>query len=179
MGLKFSDALRLSWSNIAEHKKRSVIIVLTISLLFGVIMGFNFITSGMEKTVISASAGQTGEEVYLEAWYRQNEGNSWYETIEGAKDVGRIDLVPVLGIEEDQKVRERVAEYGGEVLGYYWYYQLDYPYRVIDKTVVKRFIDADLWKSLPEEKCQRLCQRDGNHQSIRSTGRPIRGCMIG
>lgn len=152
MGLKFSDALRLSWSNIAEHKKRSVIIVLTISLLFGVIMGFNFITSGMEKTVISASAGQTGEEVYLEAWYRQNEGNSWHETIEGAKDVGRIDLVPVLGIEEDQKVRERVAEYGGEVLGYYWYYQLDYPYRVIDKTVVERFIDADLWKSLPEEK---------------------------
>ena len=42
MGLKFSDALRLSWSNIAQHKKRSAIIILTISLLFGVVMGFNF-----------------------------------------------------------------------------------------------------------------------------------------
>ena len=39
MGLKFSDALRLSWSNIAEHKKRSVAIIVTISILFGAIMG--------------------------------------------------------------------------------------------------------------------------------------------
>ena len=60
MGLKFSDALRLSWSNIAQHKKRSVVIILTISILFGVIMGFNFLTFGMEKTMLSASAGQTG-----------------------------------------------------------------------------------------------------------------------
>ena len=42
MGLKFSDALRLSWSNIAQHKKRSAVIVLTISLLFGVIMGWKW-----------------------------------------------------------------------------------------------------------------------------------------
>lgn len=48
MGLKFSDALRLSWGNVAQYKKRSAIIILTISLLFGVIMGFNFITSGIE-----------------------------------------------------------------------------------------------------------------------------------
>lgn len=69
MGLKFSDALRLSWGNIAQHKKRSAIIVLTIALLFGVIMGFNFITSGIEETTLVASAGQTGGDVYIEAYY--------------------------------------------------------------------------------------------------------------
>lgn len=48
MSLKFSDALRLSWSNIAQHKKRSAILVVTIALLFGLVMGFNFLTSGIE-----------------------------------------------------------------------------------------------------------------------------------
>ena len=41
MSLKFSDALRLSWSNIAQHKKRSAILVVTIALLvgLGVVLG--------------------------------------------------------------------------------------------------------------------------------------------
>lgn len=69
MRLKLSDAFRLSWSNITEHKKHSAIIILTISLLFGVIMEFNFIASGIEKTTITASAGQTGEDAYIEARY--------------------------------------------------------------------------------------------------------------
>lgn len=153
MGLRFSDALRLSWSNIVEHKKRSAIIVLTISLLFGVIMGFNFITSGMEQTVISAAAGQTGGEVYITAWYsRRNEGNSWNELIHDEQEAERVDLTPALGELKDQKVRERVAEYNGEIVGYYWYYQLDYPYQVIDKSAVEQFIDTDLWDSLPNDK---------------------------
>lgn len=153
MGLKFSDALRLSWSNVAQHKKRSAVIVLTISLLFGVIMGFNFITSGIEKTVIAAAAGQTGGEVYVEAWYKQvNGGGSWHETIENPEGMSLVDLTPVLNEEEERKVRERAAEYDGEIAGYYWYYQLDYPYRVITKTAVEQFIDADLWRSLPADK---------------------------
>ncbi len=153
MGLKFSDALCLSWGNVAQHKKRSAIIVLTISLLFGVIMGFNFITSGMERTVISAAAGQTGGEVYIEAWYKkQNYGSSWNEMIYDEKEVERADLTPVLDELEDQKVRERAAEYNGEVVGYYWYYQLDHPYRVITKSAVEQFINMDLWESLPNNK---------------------------
>lgn len=80
MGLKFSDALRLSWSNIAQHKKRSVVIILTISILFGVIMGFNFLTFGMEKTMLSASAGQTGGDIYIEARYGRSMG-TWYDYV--------------------------------------------------------------------------------------------------
>lgn len=151
MGLKFSDALRLSWSNIAQHKKRSMIIVLTISLLFGVIMGFNFIASGIEETTIAASAGQTGGEVYIEARYSNWGGNADFNSIRSPEEISQISLEPVLSEEDDKKIRERVAEYGGEVAGYYWYYQLDYPYRVIDKVVVEQFIDADLWESLPDE----------------------------
>ena len=151
MGLKFSDALRLSWSNIAQHKKRSVVIILTISILFGVIMGFNFLTFGMEKTMLSASAGQTGGDIYIEARYGRSMG-TWYDYVKDSEEIAQVDLTPVINEEADQKIRERVAEYGGEVIGYYWYYQLDYPYRVIDKSVVEKFIDTDLWESLPEGK---------------------------
>lgn len=152
MGLKFSDALRLSWSNIAEHKKRSVVIVLTISLLFGVIMGFNFIASGIEKTTITASAGQTGGDVYIEARYGNWAGNADFDSISTPEEIAQISLEPVLDEEDDKKIRERAKEYGGEVMGYYWYYQLDYPYWVIDKAAVEQFIDADLWGSLLNDK---------------------------
>lgn len=151
MGLKFSDALRLSWGNIAQHKKRSAVIVLTISILFGVIMGFNFLTFGMEETLLSASAGQTGGDVYIEARYGRSVG-TWSDYAKDPAEVAQVDLTPVLNEKDDQKIRERVAEYGGEVIGYYWYYQMDFPYRVIDKSAVEQFIDADLMESLPEGK---------------------------
>ena len=152
MGLKLSDALRLSWSNIAEHKKRSVIIILTISILFGVIMGFNFIASGIEQTTISASAGQTGGDVYIEARYGSWAGNADFDFISTPDEIAQISLEPVLDEEDDKKIRERAEEYGGEVVGYYWYYQLDYPYRVIDKSVVEAFINDSLWSKIPEDK---------------------------
>lgn len=150
MGLKFFDAIRLSWGNVAQHKKRSTIIILTISLLFGVIMGFNFIASGIEETTISASVGQTGEEVYIEARYGTFSGNADFSSIYTPEEMSQISLEPVLNEEADEKIRERVAQYDGEIVGYYWYYQLDYPYRVIDKSAVDQFIDADLWESMPE-----------------------------
>ena len=116
MGLKLSDALRLSWSNIAEHKKRSVIIILTISILFGVIMGFNFIASGIEQTTISASAGQTGGDVYIEARYGSWAGNADFDFISAPEEIVQISLAPVLDEEGDHKIRERAEEYCGEVV---------------------------------------------------------------
>ena len=65
MGLRFSDALRLSWSNIAQHKKRSAIIVLTISVLFGVVMGFNFMLQGLRGTILDAALQANDGKVYL------------------------------------------------------------------------------------------------------------------
>ena len=75
MGLKFSDALRLSWSNIAQHKKRSAIIILTISLLFGVVMGFNFMLQGLQGTILDAAL-QTNDGNLFRNWipeYQLNE----------------------------------------------------------------------------------------------------------
>ena len=154
MSLKFSDALRLSWSNIAQHKKRSAILVVTIALLFGLVMGFNFLTSGIEETTIAAAAGQTGGEVYMEASYGKMRGGGYDDEtyIHSAEELAEVSLAPVLDEEADQKVRERAAEYGGEVVGYYWIFQLDFPYRVIEKSAVEQFIDEGLWETRPEGK---------------------------
>ncbi len=152
MTIKLSDAFKLSWNNIGEHKKRSLIIILTISLLFGVIMGFNFITSGIEETTIKASAGQTGGDVYIKARYGSWARNDDFDFISTPDEIAQISLEPVLDEEDDKKIRERAEEYGGEVVGYYWYYQLDYPYQVIDKSVVDVFIDNSLWNKVPEDK---------------------------
>ena len=74
MALKFSDALRLSWSNIVQHKKRSAIIVLTISLLFGVIMAFSFILQGLRSTILDAAVQANDGRVYLEVSYQELAG---------------------------------------------------------------------------------------------------------
>ena len=66
MGLKFSDALRLSWSNIVQHKKRSVAIILTISMLFGIIMAFNFMLQGLRGTILNAALQTNDGKVYLQ-----------------------------------------------------------------------------------------------------------------
>lgn len=154
MSLKFSDALRLSWSNISQHKKRSAILIVTIALLFGVVMGFNFLTSGIEETTISASAGQTGGEVYLEAGYGDVSRSGYVEEtyIHTPEELAGVSLEPVLDEEADQKVRERAKEYDGEVVGYYWTYQRDFPYKVIERSVVEQFIDEELRQMRPEGK---------------------------
>lgn len=115
-------------------------------------MGFNFIASGIEQTTISASAGQIGGDVYIEARYGSWAGNADFDFISTPDEIAQISLEPVLDEEDDKKIRERAEEYGGEVVGYYWYYQLDYPYQVIDKSVVDVFIDNSLWNKVPEDK---------------------------
>lgn len=155
MHLRFSDALRLSWSNISQYKKRSVIIILTTSILFGVVMGFNFVIAGFEKTVIAASAGQTNGDVYVGVTYGWS-GNTYADSIYTPEEVSWISLAPTLDEGADQKIREETEQYGGEVVGYYWYYQLDRPYWTIMKPAAEGLIDEKLWASLPENKMPTL-----------------------
>ena len=72
MSLTFSDTIKLSWSNIAQHKKRSILIVATIALLFGVIMAFNFILQGLRDTILDAALQTTSGQIYLETGYAEN-----------------------------------------------------------------------------------------------------------
>ena len=100
MGLKFSDALRLSWSNIGEHKVRSAIVILTISIIFGLLMGINFVLRGLETTLIDASVIPTGGKVYLETKFSNNH-------------YGKAE----------ERLAERLQKYHGQAVGTYTTYQ--------------------------------------------------------
>ena len=90
----------------------------------------------------------------MEASYGKMRGGGYDDEtyIHSAEELAEVSLAPVLDEEADEKVRERAAEYGGEVVGYYWIFQLDFPYRVIEKSAVEQFIDEGLWETRPEGK---------------------------
>ncbi len=106
MALKFSDALRLSWSNIVQHKKRSAIIVLTISLLFGVIMAFSFILQGLRSTILDAAVQANDGRVYLEVSYQELAGFG----------PGRVEEVSSKE-KLDDFIKEEIARYHGKIIG--------------------------------------------------------------
>ena len=153
MSLKISDAFRLSYSNISQHKKRSAIIIFTISLLFGIVMGLGFIVSGIEKTIISASARQTKENIYVQVEYNGRDKNSSKlntpDSIFSKEEISRVDLKPRLDEAADAKIRERVSRYGGEVVGYYWCYMLGYSYCAGDKVVAEGVSDKNFRHYMP------------------------------
>lgn len=144
--MRFSDALRLSWTNIAEHKGRSAIIVLTISVLFGVLMGVNFILRGLEVSLLETSTVKTNGKVYVE--------NSPGYTMNNFAEV----------------VRGRVERYNGKVIGKLRIYEFlsaasmvvtDFQrIQVIDLSAVKNFIMEDL-SQVPEDKIPVLAPAGG------------------
>ena len=141
MGLKFSDALRLSWSNIAEHKKRSVAIVLTISILFGVIMGFNFMLEGLRETILSAALQANDGKVYLEVGYQELAGF-------GPGRVEKVDSEAKL----DEFIEEGVARYHGKIIGEKLNYQFNNIFETITPAVAESILGEIDLSSVPEDK---------------------------
>ena len=112
MGLRLSDALRLSWSNVVRHKKRSVAIILTTSMLFGIIMAFNFMLQGLRGTILNAALQTNDGKVYLQTGYQN------------ISEINEGDFRPVRDLETAQEmVREEVARYDGRILGTMTLYQ--------------------------------------------------------
>ncbi len=103
MSLRFSDALRLSWSNVTGHKGRSASVVISISLLFGLIMGFCMVLAGVEDSVLKATTAASGDEIYVRTGILPTvDDPSWWEAL--PKDAEKI-------------VEQRVRNYGGEIVG--------------------------------------------------------------
>lgn len=141
MGLKFSDALRLSWSNIAEHKKRSVAIVLTISILFGVIMGFSFMLEGLRETILGAALQANDGKVYLDVGYQELAGF-------GPGRVEKVDSEAKL----DEFIKEGVTRYHGKIIGEKLNYQFNNIFETITPAVAESISDEIDLSSIPEDK---------------------------
>lgn len=156
MGLKFSDALRLSWSNIAQHKKRSVLIVITISVLFTLIVGLNLVFQGVENTVLDAATIASGGKIYVETGF--------VPAYQGVSNPAAY-----LPSNADEIVRKRIERYHGQYVGKVVEYDFENitvaeseeygqithyvpdNYRVINYTAIKEFCTSELTE-VPEEK---------------------------
>ena len=141
MGIKFPDVLRLSWSNIAEHKARSAIVILTISIIFGLLMGINFVLRGLETSLINASVINTNQKVYLQTKFISNHYSK-----------------------AEDRLAERLTKHHGKDIGTYSYYQGSATKflntQVISASAVQDFIAVNL-DQVPTDKIPALIPKDG------------------
>lgn len=73
--LHFLDMLHLSWINISQHKVRSAIIITTVSILFGLLIGVSFVLNGLETTLLDVSSAKTDGKFYVITYHRQVNNN--------------------------------------------------------------------------------------------------------
>lgn len=139
MSLKVTDALRLSWGNVIGHKGRSAAVVLTVAVLFGLIMGVNFILDGLEKTLVEVSIEKTEGKMYVETSFRKSR--------HGANEV---------------RLAERLEKYRGKRVGRVQILGFDgSTIKVVDMGVAKEFVDSGLLAEVPEGKIPVLMPEGG------------------
>lgn len=134
MSLRLGDALRLSCGNIIRHKKRSLIVILTISILFGCIMAFNGMMQGVQNTVLAAALQSSNDKVYLEIGYRKTGGD-------GANDIAEAEDFNQL----NEDLLETIRAYGGKNVGKKTIYQVgNFTKEVITAEAVADYLDKAL-----------------------------------
>lgn len=131
MKLKLTDAVRLASSNIWNYKLRSVAIILTISIIFGLVMGVNFLFAGMRESMLQASLintdGYSYAAVYVDDHVVNNSGR-------------RKELLA-----------SRIEQYHGEVVGEIYDYSIDRHYLyVTDEQLVPDTVEMAPLETVPE-----------------------------
>lgn len=109
--MRLSDSIRLSLTSIVEHKVRSLNIVFTIALLFGVVFGVQISLQGAEDTALTSSVLATNGNIYVETALLPD-----YLSNEGA------DRIPENALEI---VTERILANNGQIIGESIHYYLD------------------------------------------------------
>lgn len=159
MSIKLSDALSLSWKNIFHHKKRSITVIITISILFSTILAYSILVTSIEKLAISASISQTKSKIYLTV--QDTEKNSVTDEITITnRNLSKLNLSPTINQDSIESIKKEVLEYNGKIVGFYKSYQLDFPYQIIDKQVAESIIDKNLWSDMPQDKIPVITMAD-------------------
>ncbi len=66
--MKLRDVGRLATANLRQSRRRSVTVILTMAVIFGLVMGVGFFVRGMRNFMIKAAVEQT-EKIYISAGY--------------------------------------------------------------------------------------------------------------
>jgi hypothetical protein len=100
--MRFGDTYRLATTNLRKNKRRSITVIMTMAVIFGLIIGVSFFTRGTWNLLLKSSFGQSGQ-TYLSLGYTVRGGK-------GEENVNSlIDTIPSLDA--------FVKQYGGRVVG--------------------------------------------------------------
>lgn len=97
------DALRISGMNIKTHSRRSLMVVLTMGMIFGLIFAMNLFLCGIKNSYMNLSDDMAGDKMIIIATNSTNEVNTYNET--PAAEISRADIV------------YDVEKHGGKVVG--------------------------------------------------------------
>lgn len=64
--MKLSQAVKLGHQSLTAHRRRSLSIIITMSVLFGLLFGVNFVIQGLENIIIGAANRVSNGEYYVE-----------------------------------------------------------------------------------------------------------------
>lgn len=95
--MRLADYLRLGGANIAAHKRRAVLVIVIVGVLFGVLMAGSILIQGIENAT-------------LEATLRPTDGKVWLRTV--ARQVYCEDECDLSA--DQAEIRRLLMEYGGE-----------------------------------------------------------------
>lgn len=96
--MKIIDAFHIGSKSLTAHKKHNFITLIAVSLLFGLLLGVNFILQGLENKLLDLSSEKTKAKHFLQVTVSDGEGR--------AGDEKKIE-----------QTKSKVEEYGGKVVG--------------------------------------------------------------
>lgn len=117
---KIFDCLRLGWKNIAGHKGRSAIIVVTISVLFAAVLGFNTLLNGVERTFANATSLSNDGKFYVATGFEP-------ETFSCLEDINERCVLTPAPDNSEEIIQKRLERYHGKKIGtvyekaFYWW----------------------------------------------------------
>ena len=161
MGLKLSDTLRLSSSEFAGHKGRTIIVAATVAVLFGLVLGFNCLLNGLKTTLLETAVQPYDGKVYLQVGYQRVSlyGDSYYKNVAQISD--KTELYTALRAALEQQYNGKIL---GEMTSYPGINTISSPINIIDTDIAAAFGEFDLAK-IPTDKVPILspAQRDDTY----------------
>lgn len=132
MSIKLSDAAHLAIQNIVSYKLRSLAIVLTVSIIFGLIIGINFLFAGLRTTLLDTSTVKTAGASYVVARF-QNAADS---------------------DSREERLAERAKRYHGEDIGTITDYKVGITpgFSVANYSLFESYVDQAKLASLPPDR---------------------------
>lgn len=107
--MRVMDVLKLAHTNVKGHLGRTVMTVLTVSVVFGVVVGANFVLKGLERSLLEFAGEKTEGKVYVVSVA----GGSAQEDVmreNGGEEVGRIMEYEITGTRNTSDANVPVAE---------------------------------------------------------------------